>query len=278
MASETPAAAPNLLSVSLVSYRSDLARLEQTLACLNAAAVHLMATRGVGATPLWIVDNCGHFASTPLPGSTHAIVPRLISGHGNVGFGRGHNLALAEVASRYHLILNPDVEFEPAALAEGLAFLEAHPEVALIVPDVRDAAGARAFLCRNLPSVLDLFLRGFAPRPIRHLFARRLARYELRHAYPRTTPLFDPPVVSGCFMLFRTEVLRRLGGFDPRYFLYFEDYDLARRTHRHGRIALVPHVRIVHHGGGAARKGWRHIRLFAHSAWVYFRTHGWRWL
>ncbi len=61
-------------------------------------------------------------------------------------------------------------------------------------------------------------------------------------------------------MLFRTEVLKKLGGFDPRYFLYFEDYDLSLRTHEVARVAYVPSVRVLHHGGDAARKGWTHIK------------------
>jgi GT2 family glycosyltransferase len=71
-------------------------------------------------------------------------------------------------------------------------------------------------------------------------------------------------------------VLQRLDGFDPRYFLYFEDYDLSLRTGRIARIVYVPAVRIVHFGGGAADKGFQHIRLFAASAWRFFGTHGWR--
>jgi GT2 family glycosyltransferase len=72
-------------------------------------------------------------------------------------------------------------------------------------------------------------------------------------------------------------VLKRLGGFDPRYFLYFEDFDLSLRTPQHARIAYVPSVRIVHHGGGAARKGLRHVRLFLTSAIRFFDQHGWTW-
>jgi len=90
--------------------------------------------------------------------------------------------------------------------------------------------------------------------------------------------VWDPPIVSGCFMMFRTSVLKQLAGFDPRYFLYFEDYDLSLRTHAVARVAYVPNVRVLHHGGGASRKGSSHIRMFISSAFKFFNRFGWKWL
>jgi GT2 family glycosyltransferase len=90
--------------------------------------------------------------------------------------------------------------------------------------------------------------------------------------------VWDPPIVSGCFMLFRTSVLKKLAGFDARYFLYFEDYDLSLRTHEVARVAYAPAVRVLHHGGGAARKGSAHIRMFVASAYKFFSRFGWKWL
>ena len=86
----------------------------------------------------------------------------------------------------------------------------------------------------------------------------------------------DIPIASGCFMLARADVLRSLGGFSPRYFLYFEDFDLSLRLSRIAAIAYVPTVRIVHLGGEAARKGLLHQRLFVRSALTFSSTHGWK--
>jgi hypothetical protein len=126
--------------------------------------------------------------------------------------------------------------------------------------------------------VLDLLLRGFAPYWLRRHFGARLDYYEMRDLINERDLVWDPPIVSGCFMLFRTEVLKRLGGFDPRFFLYFEDFDLSLRAGEVARIAYVPSVRIVHHGGGAARKGLRHVRMFVVSAVRFFNKQGWRWM
>ena len=88
--------------------------------------------------------------------------------------------------------------------------------------------------------------------------------------------VWDPPIVSGCFMLFRGGLYRQLGGFDGRFFLYFEDFDLALRAGKVTRTAYVPAVRIVHEGGHAARKGLTHIKLFAKSALLFYKLHGFK--
>jgi hypothetical protein len=58
--------------------------------------------------------------------------------------------------------------------------------------------------------------------------------------------------------------------------MYFEDYDLSMRMGREAVVAYVPQARIVHHGGEAARKGWRHVGWFVASAWRFFARHGWK--
>lgn len=267
------------LTVSIVVYHPDLAALESTVASLRAAVVRLRETRGTGPVSVVLVDNGGTPASLAFRDDLrrNGIDYRVIEGHGNVGYGRGHNLALhADDRNAYHLVLNPDVILEEDALAVALDFFAAHPDVGLISPRIGDADGNRQYLCRRFPTVLDLFVRGFLPRSLRHLFERRLARYEMRDQINDRDVVWEPAIVSGCFMLFRTDVLRQLGGFDPRYFLYFEDYDLSLRTHDVARVAYVPAARVLHFGGGAGRKGWAHIRMFCRSAFQFFNRFGWR--
>ena len=64
-----------------------------------------------------------------------------------------------------------------------------------------------------------------------------------------------------------------MNGFDPGYFLYFEDFDLTLRLSKVTTVAYCPLVAIVHHGGGAASKGWRHVVLFVKSARRFFGAH-----
>jgi hypothetical protein len=122
---------------------------------------------------------------------------------------------------------------------------------------------------------MDLLLRGFLPSAVRNRFQQRLAFYEMQDLSEQH-PTKDIPIISGCFMLFRTRKLQELEGFNPRYFLYFEDFDLSLRASVNGKLAYVPAMRIVHLGGHSARKGWRHISLFARSGIRFYSTWGWR--
>ena len=282
MAAERTAAAEVDLSVSIVVFRPDLEKLAATLSSLGAAAERARAAGALGRIALWVIDNGGAVGAgledtlaAALPPFAPWLDVEVLSGHGNVGYGRGHNLAITHAGTRYHLVLNPDVVLEPDALVEGLRYLESHPEVGLITPLVHGETGARQYLCKRYPTVLVLAIRGFGTASLRRRFRGMLDRYEMRDL-PDEAPTSPIPIASGCFMLCRRKPLAAIGGFSPEYFLYFEDFDLSLRFARQAAIAYVPAVRIRHAGGDAAGKGWAHRRMFIRSGVTFFRRHGWR--
>jgi GT2 family glycosyltransferase len=278
------------LSVSVVSYRSDYATLIRTLNSLDRAVAYARQ-RGLwaDAVRVFLVDNSGDLAlealEVELAASELALEP--IVGQGNVGYGRGNNLAIERTCSDYHLVLNPDVDMAEDALACAVDYLARHEDVVALSPSATGKFGEKQYLCRRYPAIADLLVRGGVPSRLRGIFQRRLASYELRSEIDEAdrenaiccgAAYLSPLIISGCFMFYRTSVLKALGGFDRRYFLYFEDYDLSVRTSQSFRIAYVPAVRIRHFGGNAALKGWRHIRLFSTSAFFFFSRFGWKWL
>lgn len=271
---------PPSLSVAIVTHRTPAETLGTALRSLAAAVAQARSRGALGAVRVHVIDN-GEGDSLAWTRSAAAAWPgdagelRLHAGHGNLGYARANNLVLPLLDSDFHLVMNPDVELAAASLAESLAAMREHPEVGLVAPDVRDERGARQYLCRRYPSLRALLLRGFAPRALRMRFRALLDDYEMRDVVGDRFAK-GIPLASGCFMLLRTPLFARLGGFDPRYFLYFEDYDLSLRLAREAQIAYVPGARIVHHGGEAARKGARHLAWFAASAWRFFRRHGWK--
>lgn len=272
-------AAPSL-SATIVTYRTPQRALEYALRSLAAAVDRARAAGVLGDVALYVVDNSppeagGEAAAALAAWPSHAGAAELVAGHGNLGYGRANNLVLPRLRSDLHLVMNPDVELDPDALQAALQALADHPEFGLVAPAVRGEDGAPQYLCKRYPSVWVLFLRGFAPRSLRERFRRAIEHYEMRDVIGERV-VAGVPLASGCFMLARTALFVKLGGFDPRFFMYFEDYDLSMRMGREAAVAYVPEARIVHHGGEAARKGWRHVGWFAASAWRFFARHGWK--
>ncbi len=267
------------ISVAIVVHRPDLAQLLRTLHALD----HAVAESGLPAS-LAIVDNTPE-SERMAPQQHQALLDRLThipdkAWHyltENRGFGVAHNTALAAVDSDWHLILNPDLELAPDALSQALAYGESHPEIQLLMPKVARSDGQQEFLGKRYPSVLGLLLRAFAPVWLQKRFASLLAEYEARDLQQQDTPQDQIPIASGACMLCRTPALKAVGGFDERYFLYFEDFDLSLRLAERGKLVFLPAMQAVHHGGYAARKGFRHIAWFGVSAMRFFNRFGWRW-
>ncbi len=266
------------LSVSVVTYAPDLAQLQGTLTALAAAISRAQSAGSLGAAAVQLVDNGpGSEWTLKLQEMARKHAATLLSGHGNVGYGRGHNLSLLSSDATFHLVLNPDIIVDADAIDEALRFMAAHPQVVMLAPAVRGEDGHRQFLCKRYPAVLDLALRGFAPGWLKRGFADRLARYEMRDL-PDDRPSLGIPLLSGSFMFCRRAPVAGIGGFSDVFFVYFEDFDLSLRAVAVGTLAFVPAVKALHFGGHAARKGWRHIVLFVRGAFRFFDRHGWKWL
>jgi hypothetical protein len=278
---------PASLQVSIVTYRPDMRLLDR---CLRKLLLSIEAARADGAVRTVAIALVDNSANRVVAGNVIRLAQArfegvrvqlaFLHGHANIGYGAAHNLVLHGSGADYHLVLNPDVELAPDAIAVGVRWLATHPDVGAIAPEVASGDGeSQEYLCRRFPTVLDLLLRGFAPKFVQRLFRKRLAHYEMRDVIDPAPEreVIDIPAMSGACMLVRRSAVDATGGFDPGFFLYFEDYDWTMRLNRVARTAYVPAMRIRHHGGGAARKGPRHIALFVKSGVRFYRKHGWRW-
>lgn len=277
---------PSSLQVSIVTFRPDWHLLER---CLRKLALAIGAARESGVlrtVHVALVDNSADrtiAAKVIELGRTRfadsGVQVSYVHGHANIGYGAAHNLALHGSGADYHLVLNPDVELAADALLNAVRWMNAHPDVGAIAPQVKRRDGTRDYLVKRKPAVLDLALRGFMPRVGRLLFRHRLDRYEMRDVIDADPErdVVDVAAMSGACMLLRRRAVDQTGGFDPRFFLYFEDYDWTVRLNKVTRTAYVPSFEVVHHGGGASRKGMRHVGHFVKGGWRYYRKHGWKW-
>ncbi len=273
------------LAISIVVFESDPIWLTRTLTSLASALVRAQQQGVLSGASISLIDNAASGDTSLWSGMLDDVfapyrawsTTRTLSGLGNPGYGRANNLALSEAPpSDYVLVINPDVDIDRDGILAAITYLSAHPECGMVTPVAMAADGSPLFLVKDNPRVFTLAIRGFAPAFVHRLFRQRLAEYE-RAAHAFDSELDDVRIASGCFMFMRRDVFEKLGGFDPGFFLYFEDFDLTRRISETHRIVRLPACRIVHGGGNASRKSWRHAMMFMRSAFRFFNKHGWRW-
>jgi len=191
----------------------------------------------------------------------------------NIGFGSAHNLAIKKSIdnSKYHLILNPDVYFEEGTLEKIYNFMEENEDIGLAMPKVLYPNGEMQHLCKLSPTPFDLILRRFLP--FETYLEKRNQNYELKFA--DYNQIMDIPYLSGCFMFIRTEVLKKVGMFDERYFMYLEDTDLSRRIHQQYRTVYYPEATVYHEYGKGSYKNKKLLWYHISSAIKYFNKWGW---
>lgn len=217
-----------------------------------------------------VVDNDGLDASEPpkLPN-----VVRLIQNRENTGFGRACNQGIAAATGEYVVLINPDTIVEGNFFERMEALFEEHPGVGLAGPRILDAEGGLQLSARREISIVSGLLGRTS------LLTRLFPKSSfVKNQFPAVSELDRPTAVdwvSGACMVARREVLTKLGGFDERFFMYFEDADLCRRVRAAGWfVYYLPGVEVVHQTGGSSRSKPRAIWLLHKSAFLYHRKHG----
>lgn len=191
----------------------------------------------------------------------------------NGGYGYGHNQVILKSKADYHLILNNDVYMMPNTLKNALDFMQQHKQVGMLVPDVYDMDEKRIYLCRHNPSLWISFLRRFAPSFLKKIFQKQLSKFQMQDKNYNEN-MFKLSNPTGCFMFCRLELLKQLGGFDEKFFMYYDDSDLGRRMAKISLIAYSPAVKIKHVWRRAAYQDRRMAWIASKSALYY----SWKWL
>jgi N-acetylglucosaminyl-diphospho-decaprenol L-rhamnosyltransferase len=183
----------------------------------------------------------------------------------NRGFANAANVAAAIANGRVLAFLNPDTEYLSGSIDYVSRFFEANREVGIVGARlVSDTGRIEAWSAGQRLSLLRLLRNNVAPcLSKRHWECRR----------PRAVGW-----VSGGAMFVRRETFDRLGGFDERFFLYFEDMDFCARAGREGfETVLLPSIVFRHAGGASFRSDAEKKRAYYDSQDQYFANHRPRW-
>ena len=253
----------NIITASIVTYNTDEYELTTILnCCLNSVI-----------DKIFIVDN----SPSDVLKSFSLLSDKIeyIFGQGNIGYGSAHNIAISksiDIGAVYHIILNPDILFDSRQLADMGCFMDNNQEVAHLMPKVIYPDGELQYLCKLLPSPMDLIGRRFIPSKV--LLDRLNFHFEMRAS--GYNKLMLVPFLSGCFMFFRVEALKAVNGFDDNFFMYCEDIDLCRRIGMAGyKSVFNPEFTIIHAHKKESFKSKSMLRAHIRSAVYYFNKWGW---
>ena len=220
---------------------------------------------------LYIVDNAspdgtGEYLKKEYKTNEHI---KVIANSENIGFGKAHNQIMGELDSDYHFIINPDIMIKDDVIGKMCAFLEENKNCGMVSPDIRFPNGNRQVLAKKDPK-------------IKYLVASRLSSDRENNKLLREYSMLDcdlsvPQKVenaSGCFLGIRTDLFKKLGGFDDRFFMYFEDYDLARRVNKVSELWYCPDAVVYHEWGRDSKRNTKLMTIHIQSTLKYFLKWG----
>ena len=193
---------------------------------------------------------------------------QYVDAHKNLGFGRANNMALDMVNSQYHVFVNPDILFISDALTTLKVFMDTHTDVGMCIPRMVDAEGHPLKVYRRDITVLDAFNR--------MVLKNRLRKRDHWHTMGDEdySKPFQVPFGQGSFLFARTDLLKRLGGFDDSYFMYLEDADLCRRVNQVSQLVYCPDTTVIHKWEQGSHKNPRLFKEHLKSYVIYFKKWG----
>lgn len=254
---------PKTLTASIVLYKNDNSILQTIDNFLDAT------TNSV----LYLIDNSPTNELENIAekyASTNRVIYHF--NNKNIGFGAAHNIAFKKVidTSVYHLILNPDIQFENNVLQELESYMNLNNDVGLVMPKIIYPNNDIQYVCKLLPTPADLFFKRFMPNAF---IEKRINKFQLK--FTNYNQEMDVPYLSGCFMFLRIEAIKKCGMFDEQFFMYPEDIDLTRRIHRHYKTKFYPKVSVVHFHEQGSYKSFKLFYIHITNMIKYFNKWGW---
>ena len=255
-----------MVTASVVLYKTEQNQIDNLLKSINTSNC---------IDILYIIDNSPSIENKSFFSNCNIKSTIEYIAHENTGYGSSHNLAIRkaiESGSNYHVVLNPDIEFDKDVLNKLCNYMENNSDVVYMLPKVIYPNGELQYLCKLLPTPADLIFRRFLPNS--NWKRKKDAMYSLKHfGYDK---IINPPCLSGCFMFLRVSTLKNNNlFFDERYFMYLEDFDLMRRLHRVGKTLYYPEVTIIHNHAKESYKSKKMLKIHIQSAIKYFNKFGW---
>jgi GT2 family glycosyltransferase len=252
----------NIISASIVLYNSDMNQLKTVVQSYSPSKYRW----------LYLIDNSPVQTDVASILANNNYIHYHFSGK-NKGYGAGHNIAIRmalKAETQYHVVLNPDLEFEPHIIDKIAEFMETDGTIAQVMPKILNQRCELQYLCKLLPTPMDLFFKRFLPEK----YAKKiLMRYQLK--FTDYNKQMNIPYLSGCFMFFRISAFKTIGLFDERFFMYPKDIDITRRMHKVYKTIYYPEVSVVHTHQADSYKSKKMLKVHIINMVKYFNKWGW---
>lgn len=183
---------------------------------------------------LYVVDNASSDDTADFIEKTGQAT--VIKNDTNRGFGAAHNAVLNAELGKYHFMINPDITIHSDVLSDMVDFFECNPDVVMAMPKILNCDGTEQKLPKERPTFKRLFCGRISNK----------VRSEYTWAEKEITEPVEIDFCTGCFFCIRTDVFKKLLGFDERYFMYLEDADLTLKAKSKGKVMLLPQFSVTH--------------------------------
>ncbi len=235
--------------------------------CIKECIESILKETKIKNFKLIVSDNCSTDGTVPLIKSVFPEVS-IIENSYNGGFGYGHNKVLREIKSKYHLVINPDIVFGEDIISKLVSYMEENDDVGMITPKVLNRDGTEQYLPKRDPSIRYVIVSKFKPfKHFRDEYTRKMEKLE-------TATEIDS--CTGCFFMIRTQLFKKLKGFDNRFFMYYEDADLSRRARKYQKLIFYPEGYVYHDWKRDNMHSLSGVLSFLKSMMIYFKKWKWR--
>ena len=193
----------------------------------------------------------------------------------NIGFGNGHNSNLLNYAyesSDIYIIVNPDIEFNSLCLIKFVQqFINS--DSLCIAPLIRDSKGCIQYSAKTNPTILSLLLGRFKMLQKINIFKKYYIQHTNKYK-DYTKDKIRSSYLSGCFLLVKSNIYKKIQGFDPIFFLHLEDADFTRKCSQYGKVIHNPSCTITHRWARGSHKSFKQMFYLLISTFKYFKKWG----
>ncbi len=198
---------------------------------------------------------------------------KVIANKENIGFGKANNQGLEIAEGNYIVLLNPDTIVREDTFSKLIEFVDKNSKVGMATCKVLNPDGTLQLACRRgFPGPWTSFTKITG---LSKLFpkSKLFARYNLTYLDENKTSEVD--AISGSFMFFTREVYKKVGGFDPQFFMYGEDLDLCYRVQQAGyKVCYIPDTEIIHYKGESTkRSNIDEVKIFYNAMHLFVKKH-----